>query len=532
MSEPNSNRSLRRFALSIFATVFFFNMLTTSRERAWGDSHGMWEVAVNIVTKQSVDIGFRWPEDIPAGRNGKYYGIAPMLPSLVHVPGVLLNSAVDRWAKSNIGLIQPLAVHLAPSALGAAACALLFLLCVQLGLKQRTASCTAAITAVATSTWVYAHYPYSEIVQLCCFTFLILQTMRLCESAERKHAIWFGIAAGLLLNSKYVFAISILGAAATVAWSHRKDRRQLVTMIVWAAVGGLPFVALALWYNWVRWGDVTASGYEAYLGAFFGGSIFDGAWGMLLSANKSAFLYSPPLLLAAFGLPIAWRARPDFGRALLLCLLPVFLIYCSYRSWSGDYAWGPRFFVWTIPVLCVGVGFFIEYAMAHWRRRVAIAVIAAVVAGGITVQILGNALYWDHFIRISIATKNQWLGNPNRAGSYIKEAGRGHCDSCFEDTYQITWTPAFQPIKGHYWLLGSVLADDDWQTAIEDAPWRRYSTLPINLADTYPRARIDWWVQLWRHDFPDKRNLGIAIFMVLLAGAGISGRAWVRRHKL
>ena len=289
---------------------------------------------------------------------------------------------------------------------------------------HRSAQCT-AILACATTTWVYSRYPYSEIIQLACFTGLFRQTLRVAaDPTNRRDAIVLGIWAGCLLDAKYVFAAAIVGAAVVIAWTLRKQRRELVRALAWAAVGGAPFVVLALWYNYARWGGITRTGYEPYLDAFFGGSAFDGAWGMLASPNKSLFLYSPPLVLALFGLPAAIRANRRYGLALLCMVAPVFAIYCTYRSWSGDYAWGPRFAVWMVPVLLVPLAFFIDGIAATWSRRVRIGVIGVVVAAGFGVQVLGNALYWDHFIRIAIDAKNQWLGQPNRSGSYVETRGR------------------------------------------------------------------------------------------------------------
>jgi len=165
--------------------------------------------------------------------------------------------------------------------------------------------------------------------------------------------------------------------------------------------------------------------------------------------------------------------------------------------------------------------------MGRYKR----AFVAAVIAAGIVVQLLGSALYWDHFIRIAIETKNQWLGNPNRAGAYIPEKGRGHCDSCFEDTYEILWTPAFQPIKGHWWLIKSLACGDaDGAEAQLDAPWRRYTTLPVNLA-SYPRARIDWWGLLWLKDATNTWLVGLML-LVLFAGTTAFGIwRWIRLHR-
>jgi len=522
------------WALAIFIAVSAFYLVTSSREPAWGDARGMWEVAMRISSDGAIDIKTRWPDDIPKGRNGKYYGIAPIGPSLVHVPGALIAHAIHEVDPKWDGPLRPLAVHLAPSLLGGLACALFFLLLRDLGIRIRVASACAAIMAVATTTWVYARMPYSEILQLT--TFLgwfraVLRVSALPADIEarvvRREGLWLGAWAGFLLNAKYVFASAILGGAVVIAWTLWKQRRQqLVRLIGWAAVTGGPLLILALAYNYLRWGRVTATGYEPYLDAYFGGSLFDGAWGMLASPNKSAFLYSPPLVLAAISLPRAVRAVPRLGFALVAMVLPVFLIYSTYRSWSGDYAWGPRFFVWAVPVVLIPLAWFVDSAVTRLRK----AILVGVVALGFVVQVLGSSLYWDHFIRIAIEVKNQWLGNPNRAGSYIAERGRGHCDSCFEDTYELLWTPAFHPIRGHWWLLKSLARGDTAASAQRDAPWRHYTKLPMKL-ERYAWARIDWWGLLWLEDAKYARKQGVIVLVGLLAMLAFGIWRWLCLHR-
>jgi hypothetical protein len=522
---------MRKPAIAIFVAVFGFYLLTSSREPAWGDAHPMWEVAAHLVDGFHVDIQTRWPEDIPTGRGGKIYGIAAIGDALAHVPGAAVMAVSHRIAPSQDALVRPLAVHLGPSALGALTAVLLFLLLVDLGVRARTASLCTAISAVATSTWVYAHYPYSEILQVAVVLGAFRATLRTCNEAlpplaARREALWLGAWLGMLVNAKYVLALVALGAVVTIAWTLRTRRVELRRVALWACASGAPFAVLAMVYNLVRWESPFATGYGPYLDAYFGGSVFDGAWGMLASPNKSALLYSPPLVLALVGLPAAIRKVPRLGLALVAMLVPTFLVCCTYRSWSGDYAWGPRFFVWLVPPLMVGLAFFIDN-MGRAKR----ALVAGVVAAGIAVQLLGCALYWDHYIRIAIDAKNQWLGNPNRKGAYVAEKGRGHCDSCFEDTYEILWTPAFQPIRGHWWLLKSLARGDTAAEAQADAPWRTYTSLPLNLDQSYARARIDWWGLLWIKDATDTRVLGVILLLVFAGGTGLGIALWLRYHR-
>lgn len=517
----------RRWAATIAFAVFALYMATSSREPAWGDARGMWEAATRLVTEGAISIQTRWPEDIPAGRDGRYYGITPIGTSLVHVPGAAIAQLGHALASRFDVVVRPLATHVGPSALGGLACALLFLLLRDLGIRRRAASACAAILAVATTTWVYARMPYSEIAQMACFVGLFRALIRVTAVPTRREAIWLGIWAGCLVNTKYVFALAVVGATGMIVWHYRTRRAELIRVVVWAIASGAPFVALALAYNAARWGAFTATGYEPYLRMYFGGSALDGAAGMLVSPNKSVFLYSPPLVLAMIGLPAAVRAVPRLGLAMVATVVPVFIVYCTYRSWSGEYAWGPRFFVWAVPVLLVPLAWFLDAARTWWRRSI----VVAVIAWGIAVQLLGAALYWDHFIRIAIDAKNQWLGQPNRSGAYIPARGRTHCDSCFEDTYEVLWLPAFQPIRGQWWLVKSLARGDDAVSAQVDAPWRRYTQLELDLAQTYPRARVDWWGLLWLEDARYTWGVGLSVLVVLCGLLTVAVARWLRLHR-
>jgi hypothetical protein len=515
-----------RWNLAIFVAAFSFYLVTSGREPAWGDANGMWDIAGNLLDGR-LDTRVKWPEDIPAGEGGKFYGIAPIGTSIVHVPGAAVAKAGHAISPRHDVLVRPLAVHLGPALLGALACVVFFGLLGDLGIRPRTASLCTVILACATTTWVYARMPYSEILQLACFLGLFRAVLRVIEAPVRREALWLGAWAGCLLNAKYVFATAIVGGLLVIAWLLRKRRAELVTVAKWGAVTGVPLACVALAYNYVRWGSIAKTGYEPYLDAYFGGSLFDGAWGMLLSPNKSVFEYSPPLVLAVLAMPAAIRKVPRYGWALLAMVVPVFLVYCTYRSWSGEYAWGPRFFVWAVPVLLVPIAWWIDAAVTRWRRGV----LAAVIALGVVVQLLGSALYWDHFIRVAIEAKNQWLGQPNRKGSYIADKGRGHCDSCFEDTYELLGTPAFHPIRGHWWLVKSIAREDTPQSAQADAPWRHYTTLDLNLAASYPRARIDWWGLLWMKDATHTWVLGLVVLVVLAGGLAVGIWMWLRLHR-
>src|SRR5438046_33341 len=114
-----------RAGLAVFCCFFGIYLLSTSRERPWTDAKAIHQVAENLVARRSLHIDMVWPPDSPPGRNGKHYAVNPLLTSLVHVPGAILNRWLTKYAGAEPGLSLALTSHLAGAALGALTCALL-----------------------------------------------------------------------------------------------------------------------------------------------------------------------------------------------------------------------------------------------------------------------------------------------------------------------------------------------------------------------------------------------------------------------
>jgi hypothetical protein len=142
------------------------------------------------------------------------------------------------------------------------------------------------------------------------------------------------------------------------------------------------------------------------------------------------------------------------------------------------------------------------------------------------VQLLGNAFFWDHYIRIQREARNRWLGEPNTKGTPFPNFG-GVCGACFEDMHGMQWLPPFQPIEGHLWLLRHAPFHHDWTTAEASAPWHRYTKLRLNIAATYAAARLDWWYLEFAT--PINRIPGLILLTLFSFGTLASG-ALLWRH--
>jgi len=525
-----AKRLERRLVGSIGLAAFAFFMLTSGREPPWGDANVQYMVAESLVKRGALDVPRPWPDDLPPDDEGNYYSTYPFLTSAVQVPGLVVLEGIGADAGPARAFAKPLTSHLACCFFGALCCVLFFRLCRDRGLSVRACSVATAVLVFGTTVWVYAHYSYSEIAQAAFFTGFVLELLRVEREPSPSRSRWLGLWAGLLFSVKYIYAVSLIGGGIYLLWRFRARRRALLPVIGWAAAVATPFLAIALVYNALCWGSPFKTGYHPYFDDYWGENILVGLWGMFLSPGKSLFLYSPPLILGILAVPLLIRQHRAACLAVIAAALPVLLIYSRYKL-NGDYAWGPRFVVFVVPVLMLSVTVLIDAWQSSGRTWMLRTALGGFLAAGVVVQVLGVSFYWDHFIRISMDARTDWLGKPDRGGAIIPVRADGRCDSCFEDVHQLQWLPPFQPILGHAWLMRSLIGADDWREAEADAPWHRHTSLTLDISRSYPRARLDWWGMLWIRDFPQYRAAGIVLLLVLAVGTVAGGVAWRRGHR-
>ena len=498
LERPGASRAL-------FVTFFALYLLGAGRFPPNADARSLWEVAENLVTRQSVAVQTKWNVAVPSP-DGKVYCLLPLFGSLVHVPGAALREAVGKVAPKSRELTLPLAAKLGSAAVAAFTLVLFF------GLARRHASpraalATTVIVGLGTLVAYYARMPYTEILQACCFTGFVSAVDAALREPDARAARRLGLWLGLLVNAKLVFLLVVPGVALVFAWELRPRPRTLWRLFAWAAAVAALCAIPILWYNRVRFGSPFATGY----GAAGGGVFWRGAWGLLFSPGKSVFLYDPPLLLALAGIPAFLRRSRPLALALAAAIAPVFAVYAQFIYWDGDWAWGPRYLVPFLPACCLPLALVVDRAMHAARRHLRAAVVWITFAAGTGMQILGGLFFWDHWISISIGASSTWLGTPACDGGLPPEGG---CWPEGKFLYGVHWLPSFNPIAGHAWLLRHKAAGDRFEDAQDDAPWQFEGHIDAPGAKLhYNTTTWDWWALAWGKQ---RRAAGVVIGVLLV----------------
>ncbi|MBI5478768.1 MAG: glycosyltransferase family 39 protein [Deltaproteobacteria bacterium] len=496
--------------------LFCAFLLLGGREPPWGDANVTYVTTKTLWESHRLDIELDAPPYFFTVRGGKKYGIAPLGNVVAMLPSYLIHKRLMGIPKIPEQPVGALATHFVPALLMAAAAALFYRLARRRGASPRLALLLTATLSFGTMCFIYARVAYAEALQTFALLLLVERTIAQGERLTLPGMAALGLAAGVLLNSKIVYAVLLPVCAAYLLWAHlrdpaRRDLKRLGAACGVALLSFLPFLVLAVWHNWLKTGTLFRSGHEGQAD-FFGGDLGAALYGFLLSPGKSLFLFSPPLLLGVIGLAAAWRRRRAETLLLLGVCLVALLVHAKFRIWHGGYCWGPRYLVPLTPLLLLLALPWLPEALGRGRVRLRRAAVGALLGAGLLVQLLGAAFYWDHYTRILVAVRDQtgmarWSEDHLAHGYFV---------------------PEFSPVLGHYWLFKHWLRKDP--DLNRDAPWKGLIRGRLRLNDNWHALRIDFWGVDWLKGRREVVTVGMTTLGILAVGLAASG--WGIRRRL
>ena len=399
------NRNDKVLALALLLFLFSVYLLTYSGTLHSSDGQAMFSVAESWVRRGEYDINqIRWMglQQGTFGPDGNLYCRKGLGTSLVAVPLAWLGLIVPAW-----GVVQ---TTMLLNAVITALTGMLILLYVRrLGYGQSTALVTAVVFGLGTMAWPYAKYLFSEPLSGFCLLaaayFLLEPGSRRSDRSRWLPPLLAGVFLGLAVATRFANAVLIpiyvsvlvwhlLNRPGAVGWRGVRSNSSLLLSATWRELLalGLP---LLLWvvvmavYNYVRFGNPLTTGYlpeESFSAPWALGIV-----GQLLSPGRGIVFFCPVLLACLPALPNFVRRHRLQAILILLTAGCYLLLYGKWFMWHGGFAWGPRFLVPVIPLLCITLAPLIDGLRGKKR-----AVFWALFAVSVAVQLLGVSVHFIH----------------------------------------------------------------------------------------------------------------------------------------
>ena len=388
------------------------------------------ETAQALILRRTVDIPIMVDARYGLGRN--WYTVkGPGLP-LVSLPFVYLGLKLDdAFGSLNGGPLsgppvgpqeQPLrwSGRLAISAslivnaiAGGAIVAVLFMVGAQL--SQPRAAMLMAITAglatlvMSEATHFYQHELDALMVILAFWFFSVKSRGELSTSA-----VFGGASLGIAILARpdaLPAALIIWLYGAVVAWKLVRDlpdrSSRMIRRTLLATAGPLCAVAASMYFNYLRFGSVLQSGYTEDRARFVldAVQIAKAIAGYLLSPALSVFVFAPPLIVVLAMGRRAYRRWPLETATLILAALAHLLLIASWKTWSGDLSFGPRYMLESMVLLMPLTlpAFEIAVERESIRARIAVATLMFI---GFMVQLIGVSVSVDSIENKRIAAGN------------------------------------------------------------------------------------------------------------------------------
>ena len=399
---------IRKRALCVFVILLGAYLATSSFRVDTIDTGIRLRVARSLVEEGTPAIErleFRTPFGAVgsfAGSDGRYYSVYGLGQSLLFVPAVLLGG---ERAAALATLLNPLVT--------AAACALLVVWGGALGYSIRSATALGLIVGLGTLAWPHAKFTFEAPLQMLALaTALFLLTDPDPAGRRRASVGRVAVAGGVVGFALLVRPSAILMVPGLL---FLLNRRRLPAFLA----GCAPWVLLALYYNFLRWGSPLASGYAETGFRYFEIS-WQGIVGLLVSPGRGFFWYSPILLLTPLGFRPLRERHPRLVRSILV-VAGTYLAFFSFTTiWNGDWSWGPRHVLPLVPLIAL----FLLPVLDRVSRP---AFVMPLVGLSVLVQLIGVSVNYESFYL--------WHNDQLRRAGRLERASRMHFSPATSQLY-------------------------------------------------------------------------------------------------
>jgi len=278
---------------------------------------------------------------------------------------------------------------------------LLFLLCRLLKASRRASALLAFAFGLGTWAWPHSQSDFSEPGTAMVLTAATLAAVLWWRTPTIRNSALVGLLAGsvvLTRSSTLLFVpIFLLFGLIRDRTDAGPSRRQQVLAF---AIGGLGPALLFAVNAYIRFGSPFDNGYPDLS---YSTPIYEGVFGLFLSAGKGLVWYAPVCIVSLFALRRTFLAQKRYTVFVGALLLAHLAVYARFQIWSGENAFGPRYLIPVLPLLVALIAPVIDSGREWFRGVKVAAAIGFLVPGLLGSTMHFNSVYIDNAFDV---TKN------------------------------------------------------------------------------------------------------------------------------
>jgi hypothetical protein len=352
------------------------------------------------------------------GVGGRHCAWFPLGASVFMLPGYLLGHAVAAFSPwLRVDYVARFFIALQNAPVSAALVTGLAVFARRLGYKPGAAVFAAAALGLGTMVWPYAKTAWSEPAATLGLFAACYWLWRASEDERPARWLAAGACLAAAVSIRLELAVVAPGALLWLIYRLRGEPARLGRALALMAAPLAIALAAALWYNFARYGQVTAlENYRLVQGAVVlppGGRAvwtLENLWHYSFNPSDGLFWFAPATFLGLVGLRAFYKAHPALAGLLACALGPLLAFYVG--AWGlSDWAWGQRYAYVFQP-------FMLLPAAVLWQAQPARRPLWLSLAGlGLLVQLLAvpqnfNYLYERHRAAHPTATIQQVMADP------------------------------------------------------------------------------------------------------------------------
>ena len=251
--------------------------------------------------------------------------------------------------------------------------------------------------------WNYLRAQNSDIFQLLLFCWAFSAFLDVVDARARGTTswalarMWLACAALMLTKTSYVFVGPIFASALFVDRASRGFGSLVASAWAEARLHAMPAVlaagVLAI-HNWIKFGAPWASGYHVWRPHIvnpFAGDLPQALFELCFSARWGVPALFPVLLLAIPWI-VPWARREPIRYGAVVAIAGFYTLFLgSVISWRGEMAYGPRYWIFVLPLLVLpAVDTIAWLARRNWTSRLTLVAVIVLLGASIRDQLAVN----------------------------------------------------------------------------------------------------------------------------------------------